>query len=279
MFSDIKKFLQKAYQNKYAIPHFNINNLEFAKYILEACEEVKSPVIIGVSESAVQYMGGYHVVHDMVLALINDLEISIPVGLILDHGRTFEACKKAIDAGFNGVMVSADNIELSNNIELTNRVIAYARDKHIYVEGEVGDIPSSGHATTSISVNDAIMLVNDTDIDALAPALGSVHGIYSEEVKIDFDEMKVINDNTQIPLVLHGGSGIPDYLIIKSIENGVAKININTDFQIAWADAVRKYLIEDSKVYDPRKINGAAKQRIMEVAKSKVLLFGSNFKA
>lgn len=279
MFSDIKIMIQKAYQNKYAIPHFNINNLEFTKYILEACEEVKSPVIIGASESAINYMGGYHVVHDMVSALIKDLEISIPVGIILDHGRTFESCKKAIDAGFNGVMISADNIELANNIELTNRVISYAREKQVYVEGEVGDIPSSGHSTISISVNDAIMLANETDIDALAPALGSVHGIYTEGVHIDFDEMKLINDNTNIPLVLHGGSGIPDYMIIKSIENGVSKININTDFQNAWTNAVRKILNEDSKVYDPRKINEAAKSAVMEVAKSKVLLFGSNFKA
>lgn len=279
MFSDIKIMIQKAYQNKYAIPHFNINNLEFTKYILEACEEVKSPVIIGVSEPAANYMGGYHVAHDMVAALIKDLEISIPVGITLDHGRTFEACKKAIDAGFNGVMISADNIDLASNIELTNRVIAYAREKQVYIEGEVGDIPSSGHSTVSISVSDAIMLVNETAINALAPSLGSVHGVYTDGVHLDFEEMKVINDNAKIPLVLHGGSGIPDYMIIKSIENGVAKININTDFQMAWTNAVRKFLNEDGKVYDPRKINEAAKSAVMEVAKSKVLLFGSNFKA
>lgn len=279
MLSSIDLMLTKAYHQKYAIPHFNINNLEFAKYILEACEEVSSPVIIGVSESAIKYMGGYNVVAKMVQSLITDLELTIPVGLLLDHGSSFESCEHALAADFNGVMINADNSVINEHIELTKKIVELAEKYNAYVEGEVGHIGSAEQTGTATDVNDAILLAKSTKINALAPSLGSVHGIYQSAANIDFDKMVMLNDNIKLPLVMHGGSGLPDHIIIKSIENGVAKINVNTDFQIAWAQAIKKYIENNPNVYDPRKIIGAGQSAIKEVAKQKILLFGSNYKS
>lgn len=279
MLSSIDLMLTKAYHQKYAIPHFNINNLEWAKFILEACEEMSSPVIIGVSESAIKYMGGYNVVAKMVQALITDLELTIPVGLLLDHGSNFESCEQALIAGFNGVMISADKININENIELTEKIVKLAQGYGAYVEGEVGHIGSANQATTTTDISDAILLAKTVNINALAPSLGSIHGVYESDATIDFDKMAILNENIQMPLVMHGGSGLPDHILIKSIENGVAKININTDFQIAWSSAVRKYIENNPNIYDPRKIISAGQLAIKEIAHKKILLLGSNYKA
>jgi len=281
MLSSIQSMVRSAYQNKYAVPHFNISNLEIARYILEVCEEMRSPVVIAVTETAVKYMGGYKVAANLVTSLIEDLDITVPVGLILDHGKTFESCKKAIDVGFNGVMVGAPNLSIDENIELTNRVIAYARSKDVYVEGEiVADVDNqqTEHSKAEC-INDAIKLVGETDIDALAPEIGSSHGISDEAVEIDFESMEIISNNAHIPLVMHGGSGIPDHMIIKSITNGVAKINIDSEFRVAWTANARKFLNDNLKTYDLRQVNIATKEAIKEVARTKILLFGSNYKS
>ena len=276
MLSSIDLMITKAYQQKYAIPHFNINNLEWAKNILEACEEMSSPVILGASESAIKYMGGYNVVAALVKSLIIDLEISVPVGLLLDHGSSYESCEKAINAGFNGVMISPPEGNIENNLELINRVNKLIGDRDIYLEAEIGSVLE---VDPSNKIKDAIYLAQNSNIDALAPWLGSKHGLYDGEVKLDFASMQTITENTKIPLVLHGGSGIPDHMTIKAIEVGVAKININTDFQLAWSKSVRTQLNQNIKVYDPRTIIGSGREAMFEIAKTKILLFGSNYKA
>ena len=271
--------MQKAKEKHYAIPHFNINNLEWSKYILEKCEELNVPVILGVSEGAAKYMGGYNVIVGMVKGLLKDLNITIPVCLHVDHGSSFDTCKKAIDAGFTSVMIDASKHELKENIRITKEVVDYAHERGVSVEAEVGHIGGtednvSGeilHAT----LEDCVTLYNETKIDSLAPALGSVHGVYKEEPKLNYERMKQINETLPIPLVLHGASGIPDEMIKEAIASGTAKINVNTDFQIVWAEAVRKKLEEDKEVYDPRKIIGAGEEAIKNKIEEKVKLFNT----
>ena len=271
--------MQKAKEKHYAIPHFNINDLEWSKYILEKCEELNVPVILGVSEGAAKYMGGYNVIVGMVKGLLKDLNITIPVCLHVDHGSSFDTCKKAIDAGFTSVMIDASKHELKENIRITKEVVDYAHERGVSVEAEVGHIGGtednvSGeilHAT----LEDCVTLYNETKIDSLAPALGSVHGVYKEEPKLNYERMKQINETLPIPLVLHGASGIPDEMIKEAIASGTAKINVNTDFQIVWAEAVRKKLEEDKEVYDPRKIIGAGEEAIKNKIEEKVKLFNT----
>ncbi len=279
MLVNMNEILMKAKKEKYAVPHLNINNLEWSKYILEKCEEQKIPIILGVSESAAKYMGGFKTITQMIKGLIEDLKITIPVCLHLDHGSNIEVCKKAIDAGFSSVMIDASKHELSENIRMTKEVVEYAHKKGISVEAEVGHIGGSEDNITSTIENATLeeckKLYEQTKVDALAPALGSAHGIYKQKPKLDFELMKIINKEIPIPLVLHGGSGIPDDQIKKAISCGIAKINVNTDLQIVWSKAVRKYLNENENIYDPRKIIGSGelsiKQRIDEI----VTLFGT----
>lgn len=244
MLQNMQKMLEDANRNHYAVAHFNINNLEWTKFILETCEELRSPVILGVSEEATKYMGGFLTVANMVKGLIHDMNITIPVALHLDHGSSFEKCKEAIDAGFTSVMIDGSKYSLEKNIELTKQVVEYAKERNITVEAEVGAIEEVGFTNelAYAKVEDAIKLVNNTHINFLAPALGSVHGLYKGEPKLDFERMIKIHEETKLPLVLHGGSGIPDELIKKAISCGVCKININTELQIAWSKGVRKFI-------------------------------------
>lgn len=280
MLENFNDMLNKAKNNgHYAVPHFNINNLEWTKYILEECNELNIPVILGVSEGAAKYMGGYLVASNIVRALVETLNIKIPVCLHLDHGSSFESCKAAIDAGFTSVMIDASRYELPKNIELTKQVVEYAHPKGISVEAEVGHIGGTEDNITNTAINatldDCITLYKATNIDSLAPALGSVHGFYKGEPNLDFITMKEINNNLPIPLVLHGGTGIPNDKIKQAIESGISKININTDLQSVWSKAVRKYLIENSTVYDPRKIIGSGEQAIKERIREIVTLFNT----
>jgi fructose-bisphosphate aldolase class II len=280
MMVNTKEILLSAREKKYAVPHLNINNLEWTKYILEICDELRSPVILGVSEGAAKYMGGYITVCNLVNGLIEDKKITIPVCLHLDHGKSFEACKKAIDAGFTSVMIDASSNSLQENIELTKQVVIYAHNKNVTVEAEVGHIGGSEDSSNSdiayAKLEDCINLVNSTGIDSLAPALGSVHGLYNGEAKIDLDRMAVIRNNINVPLVLHGGTGISDQIISQSIRTGICKVNINTELQVAWAQAVREKIRNDLNVYDPRKIIGSGEQALKDSVREKILLFGSN---
>ena len=273
------KILQDAKKGKYAVPQFNINNLEWTKNILEECQELNIAVILGVSEGAAKYMGGYKVVADMVKALMEELNITIPVCLHLDHGTNFESCKKAIDAGFSSVMIDASKHEIEENIRITKEVVDYAHQFDVTVEAEVGHIGGTEDNITATSSNatleDCLTLVNGTGIDSLAPALGSVHGLYKGDPNLDFETMAEINNNLEIPLVLHGGTGIPDYDIKKAISCGISKININTELQIAWHEAVKKFIEENPNAYDPRKVIGSGKEAMKAKVKEKVEMFNN----
>ena len=283
MLVNMKEMLNKADSGKYAVPHFNINNLEWTRFILEECQELNSPVILGVSEGAIKYMGGYKTVSNLVKSLISDLNITIPVALHLDHGSSYESCVKAIDNGFTSVMIDASKYPLEENINITKQVVLYAKDKNVTVEAEVGAVGGEEDGVADelayAKIEDAVKLVDSTNIDFLAPALGSVHGIYKGKPKLDFERMIKIHELTKLPLVLHGGSGIPDELIKKSISCGITKININTELQIAWSNSVRIFLNENDKVYDPRKIIKGGEIAMKEMIKEKIILFGSNNKA
>lgn len=277
MLVNSKEILEKAKQGNYAVPHFNINNLEWTRYILEEMQELNSGVILGVSEGAIKYMGGVNVVTNLVKSLIKDLNIQIDVVLHLDHGSSFEICQKCIDAGFTSVMIDASHYPLLKNIEITKKVVEYAHDKNVTVEAEIGQIGGTEDGMEGKNYNakleDVIALVNSTHIDSVAPALGSVHGLYKGKPNLDFITMKKISENVSIPLVLHGGTGIPDNLIQEAIKNGINKININTELQIAWANEVRKFLKENEIVYDPRKVISSGEKAIKNVVKEKTKLF------
>ena len=280
---NMKNMLEKAKNGKYAVPHLNINNLEWTKYILEECEHQKSPVILGVSEGAARYMGGYNVIVKMVEGLIQDLEITIPVALHLDHGSSFETCKEAIDAGFTSVMIDASKYELDENIRITNEVVEYANKRNVSVEAEIGHIGGTEDGVSNeilhANVEDCVKIVSATNLCCLAPALGSVHGIYKGEPNLNFQRMIEISDKTNLPLVLHGGTGIPDEKIKKSIICGISKININTELQIAWHESVKKFMEKNVNAYDPRKVIGSGEMAIKEAVRKKIVLLGSNNKA
>lgn len=277
MLVNSKEILEKAKQDNYAVPHFNINNLEWTRYILEEMQELNSGVILGVSEGAIKYMGGVNVVTNLVKSLIKDLNIQIDVVLHLDHGSSFEICQKCIDAGFTSVMIDASHYPLLKNIEITKKVVEYAHDKNVTVEAEIGQIGGTEDGMEGKNYNakleDVIALVNSTHIDSVAPALGSVHGLYKGKPNLDFITMKKISENVSIPLVLHGGTGIPDNLIQEAIKNGINKININTELQIAWANEVRKFLKENETVYDPRKVISSGEKAVKNVVKEKTKSF------
>ena len=279
MIVNAKKMLEDAKVNKYAVPHFNINNLEWTRYILEECNRLKSPVILGVSEGAIRYMGGYKVVANLVKNLDEELNIQIPVAIHLDHGSSVESCKKAVDAGFTSVMIDASKYSLEENIDMTKQVVEYARIKNITIEAEIGHIGGSEDNMSSelayAKVDDAVKLYNETKIDFLAPALGSVHGLYKGEPCLDFDKMKEISEKTNIPLVLHGGTGIDDEKLKKAIASGICKVNINTELQIAWTKAVRKFLSEDTKAYDPRTVIKSGEQSMKQAIEHKVNVLGT----
>lgn len=279
MLVNFNEMLQNAKKGHYAVPHFNINNLEWSKYILEECQELNVPVILGVSEGAAKYMGGFDTIAGMVKGLIKDLNITIPVCLHVDHGQTFDTCKKAIDAGFTSVMIDASRHEINENISITREVVEYAHERGVSVEAEVGHIGGTEDNITSTETNatldECLTIYNNTGIDALAPALGSVHGFYKGEPNLDFERMSIINAALPIPLVLHGGSGIPDDKIKKAIENGTSKINVNTELQVAWTGALREFLNNDKDAYDPRKVIGSGEKAIKEKVREKVTLFAT----
>lgn len=271
--------LDKALKNKYALPQFNINNLEWTRYILEECEKEKSPVILGVSEGAIKYMGGYNVVYNLVKGLVTDLNITIPVVLHLDHGSSFESCKAAIDVGFTSVMIDASKYEIEENIRITKEVVNYASVKNVSVEAEVGHVGGSEDGIANeiyyATIEDCVRIVKETNINSLAPALGSVHGIYKGKPNLNFDRMKQISEILNMPLVLHGGTGIPDFDIKKSIECGISKININTELQLVWNESVRKFIEENKEIYDPRKIISSGEEAIKKCVMDKIHLLGS----
>lgn len=276
---NMTNMLNKAKEGKYAVGQFNINNLEWTKTILETAQAQNSPVILGVSQGAAKYMGGFVTVVNMVKGLMHDLGITVDVAIHLDHGSSKEACFQAIDAGFTSVMIDGSHFPLAENIAMTKAVVDYAHPRGVSVEAELGTVGGQeDHVSGSIIYADkdeCVKLVNETKVDCLAPALGSVHGPYKGEPVLGFKEMEEIFKAVQLPLVLHGGTGIPDDLIKRSISLGTAKINVNTECQMAFTKVVREIVDADDKVYDPRKILGPASKAIAQVVEEKMKVFGS----
>ena len=278
---DVRKILLKAKTEKYAIPQFNINNLEWAKYILEVCEEEQSPVFLGVSSGAAKYMGGFNVVVGMVNGLKKDLNITVPVMLHLDHATTFELCKQAVDAGFDSIMFDGSKDTYENNIKVTNEVKRYLKGQ--LLEAEIGKIGGEEDGIANdlyfTSLEEAEDFISKTNIDMLAPALGSVHGIYKGEPDIKIDIMKDISEKTNMPLVLHGGSGIPEETLKAAVANGICKANFNTELQLGWHKDVIKFIEENKNVYDPRKVISSGEQGLKNVAREYIRILGSKGKA
>nr|WP_220041002.1 class II fructose-1,6-bisphosphate aldolase [Niallia circulans] len=279
----MQDMLQRAKQGKYAVGQYNMNNFQWVQAILQAAEEEKAPVIVAASDRLVDYLGGFKTIVVGVKQLVKELNITVPVALHLDHGMSVDRCKMAIDAGFSSVMIDGSHYSIEENIMMTKEVVEYAKPKGVSVEAEVGTVGGMEDGLIGgIQYADpleCVRLVNEAGIDALAAALGSVHGPYQGEPVLGFAEMKQIADLTGVPLVLHGGSGIPDHQIKKAIELGHAKINVNTECLQAWAKAVRQVLVENPDVYDARFILTPGMEAVKETVRNKIREFGTSQQA
>jgi fructose-bisphosphate aldolase class II len=282
-----KEMIEKAHEGHYAIPAFNTNNLEWTKCILTACEQAKSPVIIQASEGAAKYMGGYKMVVDMVADLHDSMGITVPVALHLDHG-TYEGAKACIEAGFTSVMFDGSHFDFEENVEKSKEIIMLAHSKGVSVECEVGGIGGTEDGVTSngeLADPKECADIAALGVDFLAAGIGNIHGKYPENwAGLNFDRLNEINEAVNgKPLVLHGGSGIPFDQTSKAITMGVSKINVNTELQLVFADATRKYIEAgkdlEGKGYDPRKLLKPGCDAIVAKAVELCEAFGSANKA
>lgn len=282
-----KGMLDKAYKNGYAIGQFNINNLEWTKAILLTAQEMNSPVILGVSEGAARYMTGYKVVADMVKAMIEALNITVPVALHLDHG-SYEGSLKAIEAGFSSIMFDGSHYSIEENIKLTKELVNKTKELGLSLEAEVGAIGGEEDGVIGggeLADPMECKMIADLGVDFLAAGIGNIHGKYPENWKgLNFEVLSEINKVTgNTPLVLHGGTGIPDEMVKKAITMGVSKVNVNTECQLVFAEATRKYIEEGKdligKGFDPRKLLLPGTKAIQQAVKDKMNLFGSTNKA
>ncbi len=287
MLVSAKEMLEKARDGKYAVGQFNINNLEWTKAILLTAQEQKSPVILGVSEGAGKYMGGYKAVVGMVKGMIEGLNITVPVAIHLDHG-SYEGALKCIEAGFSSVMFDGSHYPIEENVAKTTELINICAEKGLSLEAEVGAIGGEEDGVVgSGDIADPMecKAIADLGVTMLAAGIGNIHGKYPENWKgLAFDALEKIKDATgNIPLVLHGGTGIPAEMIKKAISLGVAKINVNTECQLSFTAATRKYFEEgkdlQGKGFDPRKVLAPGFEAIKETVKEKMELFGSVNKA
>ena len=282
-----RDMLRKAKAGHYAVGHFNINNLEWTKAILETAEEQQSPVILGVSEGAGKYMGGFDVVVGMVNGLLKDLDISVPVALHLDHG-TYDGCYKCLRAGFSSIMFDGSSLPIDENVAKTTELIKEAHRHGISIEAEVGAI--GGEEDGVIGAGECAdpaecKKIADLGVDFLAAGIGNIHGVYPENWQgLSFETLEKVKAAVgEMPLVLHGGSGIPADQVKKAITLGVSKVNVNTECQIVFTEATRKYIEEgkdqQGKGYDPRKLLAPGAQAIRDEVKDRVAVFGSAGKA
>ncbi len=287
MLVSAKEMLNKAKAGHYAVGQFNINNLEWTKSILLAAEETRSPVILGVSEGAGKYMTGYKTVVGMVNGMLEELNISVPVALHLDHG-SYEGCYKCIEAGFSSIMFDGSHYPIEENVEKTKELVKVAKGKGMSVEAEVGSIGGEEDGVIGrgeCADPEECKAVADLGVTMLAAGIGNIHGKYPENWEgLSFETLDAIQQLTgDMPLVLHGGTGIPDDMIKKAISLGVAKINVNTECQLAFADATRKYIEAgkdlEGKGFDPRKLLAPGAEAIKDMVITKIKLFGSEGKA
>lgn len=282
-----KEMLDKAKAGHYAVGHFNINNLEWTKSILAVAQELNSPVILGVSEGAGKYMTGYKTVAAMVKAMIEEMGITVPVALHLDHG-SYEGCKKCIEAGFSSIMFDGSHLPIEENIEKTKELVKLAHENGMSIEAEVGSIGGEEDGVIGageFADPEECKKIADLGVDFLAAGIGNIHGKYPANWPgLNFDVLAKVQEKTgTLPLVLHGGTGIPADMIKKAITLGVSKINVNTECQLAFADATRKYIEAgkdlEGKGFDPRKLLAPGAEAIKNTVREKIELFGSANKA
>ena len=287
MLVSAKEMLEKAKAGHYAVGQFNINNLEWTKSVLLTAEELQSPVILGVSEGAGKYMTGFGTVAAMVKAMHDELGITVPVALHLDHG-TYEGCYKCIKAGFTSIMFDGSHYPIDENVEKTKELVQVAHAMGMSIEAEVGSIGGEEDGVVGMGEcadPDECKRVADLGVDMLAAGIGNIHGKYPANWKgLSFETLAAVQELTgELPLVLHGGTGIPDDMIKKAIDLGVSKINVNTECQLVFAEATRKYIEAgkdlEGKGYDPRKLLKPGADAIVEKVKEKMILFGSDGKA
>ena len=287
MLVSAKEMLEKAKAGHYAVGQFNINNLEWTKSVLLTAEELQSPVILGVSEGAGKYMTGFGTVAAMVKAMHDELGITVPVALHLDHG-TYEGCYKCIKAGFTSIMFDGSHYPIDENVEKTKELVQVAHAMGMSIEAEVGSIGGEEDGVVGMGEcadPDECKRVADLGVDMLAAGIGNIHGKYPANWKgLSFETLDAIQQKTGVmPLVLHGGTGIPADMIKKAISLGVAKINLNTECQLSFADATRKYIEAgkdlEGKGFDPRKLLAPGAEAIKATVKEKMELFGSVGKA
>ena len=277
------EMLKKARDGHYAVGQFNINNLEWTKAVLLTAQELNSPVILGVSEGAGKYMTGFKTVAAMTSAMVDSLGITVPVALHLDHG-TYEGAKKCVEAGFSSIMFDGSHYPIAENIEKTTELVKLAHDKGLSIEAEVGSIGGEEDGVVGMGeVADPAECakIASLGIDFLAAGIGNIHGVYPANWKgLDFEALEQIHNATDhIPLVLHGGTGIPAEMIQKAISLGVSKINVNTECQLSFASATRQYIEagkdQQGKGFDPRKLLAPGFEAIKATVKEKMELFGS----
>ncbi|HCX04477.1 MAG TPA: fructose-1,6-bisphosphate aldolase, class II [Clostridiales bacterium] len=273
-----KELLDKAHEGGYAVGAFNVNTMEQCQAIIAAAEETRSPVIIQASQGGLKY-AGVKMISAMVKALAEDTDI--PVALHLDHGTDFKQIMLCLRHGFTSVMIDASKLPLQGNIDTTKKVCEIAHAVGVSVEAEIGkiggtedDVTVSEREATFTDPDEAAKLVNETGVDSLAIAIGTAHGPYKGEPKLDFDRLELIKKKLDMPIVLHGSSGVPEASIRKAVSLGVNKINIDTDIRLSFSAAVRDF-VDKSDAYDPRKIITPARDAMKETIKEKMIMFGS----
>lgn len=287
MLVSAKEMLTKAKEGHYAVGQFNINNLEWAKSILLTAQEMNSPVILGVSEGAGKYMCGYNTIVGMINGMIKDLGITVPVALHLDHG-SYEHCYKCIEAGFSSIMFDGSHYPIEENIAKTKELVKVAAEKGLSLEAEVGSIGGEEDGVVGMGEcadPDECKMIADLGVTMLAAGIGNIHGKYPENwAGLSFETLAKVQEKTgKMPLVLHGGTGIPEDMIKKAIDLGVSKINVNTECQLSFAAATRGYIEagkdQTGKGFDPRKLLAPGAEAIKATVKEKIELFGSANKA
>ena len=278
-----REMLKKAEEGGYAVPAFNIHNLETLQVVIETAAELRSPVILAGTPSTIKYAGGEYIV---AMAEVAAKEYDIPIAIHLDHFEDIDAIKHYVDIGFKSTMIDASHENYENNIRIVKEVVDYAHKFDATVEAELGrlggqedDLVVDEKDTMYTNPEQAKDFVEKTGIDSLAVAIGTAHGLYKGKAKLDFDRLKEIREKVDIPLVLHGASDVPDELVKKAISLGICKVNVATDLKIPFSDAVKKYFIENPTANDPRKYMTPGKEAMKAIVKHKIMVCGSNNRA
>lgn len=282
MLVSMNAMLNHAYQQHYAVGQFNINNLEWVATVLKTAKQNRSPAILGVSGGTIKHMLGFKTISDIVKNAMDYLDIDVPIALHLDHGQSYESCIDAIKAGFSSVMFDGSHLPFDENLAITQRVVDYAHKRGVSVEAELGTIAGSEDGIVNSHViyadpQQCLQMVQQTQVDCLAAALGSTHGLYKGKAKLGFKEMEHISHLINIPLVLHGGTGICDEDMLKAISFGTAKINVNTENMYTWCVEVERLFAEKGEhdINDPRKVINQGLKPVADKISERMRLFGS----